>query len=90
MNKEFKSAYKNLSLNEKRKQLNNELILIGELIKNMENIIGVQSTINIKKYDLQNDLNLSENEMLVFLYEDVYNIQKELITLFSAISQINI
>ena len=54
--------------------------------KNMEEKYGIQSILNIKNYDLQNDSNLSENEMLDFIYEDVYNIQKELITVFTAIS----
>lgn len=90
MNEEFKNAYKNLTLNEKRNQLSNELMLIGELIKNMENTLGIQSVLNVKNYDSQNNFNLSENEMLDFMYEDVYNIQKELITVFTAISSKNI
>lgn len=65
-------------------------MIIGELIKNMEDTYGIQSTLNVKKYDSQNDSNLSENEMLDFIYEDVYNIQKELITVFTAISSRNI
>lgn len=90
MNEKFKNAYKNLTLNEKRNQLSNELMLIGELIKNVENTFGIQSVLNVKNYDSQNSFNLSENEMLDFIYEDVYNIQKELITVFTAISSKNI
>lgn len=86
MNEEFKNAYKDLTLNEKRNQLSNELMLVGELIKNMEDTFGIQSILNVKNYDSQNDSNLSENEMLDFIYEDVYNIQRELITLFATIS----
>ena len=90
MNEEFKNAYKDLTLNEKRNQLSNELMLISELIKNVEDIFGIQSILNVKNYDSRNDSNLSENEMLDFIYEDVYNIQKELITVFTAISSRNI
>lgn len=86
MNEEFKLAYKNLSLNEKRNQLSNELMLICELIKNMEIFFDIQSVLNVKNYDSDDDSNLSESEMLDFIYEDVYNIQRELITVFSAIN----
>ena len=89
MNEEFKNAYKALILNEKRNQLSNELMLIGQLIKNMETSFGVQSILNVKNYDSQNDSNLSENEMLDFIYEDVYNIEKELLTVFKIISSKN-
>ncbi len=89
MNEEFKNAYKTLTLNEKRNQLSNELMLIGQLIKNMETSFGVQSILNVKNYDSQNDSNLSENEMLDFIYEDVYNIEKELLTAFKIISSKN-
>lgn len=90
MNEDFKNAYKNLTLNEKRNCLSNELMIIGELIKKMEDTFGIQSVLNVKNYDSQKDSNLSENEMLDFIYEDVYNIQKELITVFTAISSKNI
>lgn len=86
MNEEFKLAYKNLTLNEKRNQLSNELMLICELIKNMEIFFDIQSVLNVKNYDSDDDSKLSESEMLDFIYEDVYNIQRELITVFSAIN----
>lgn len=90
MNENFKNAYKNLTLNEKRNCLSNELMIIGELIKKMEDTFGIHSVLKVKNYDSQKDSNLSENEMLDFIYEDVYNIQKELITVFTAISSKNI
>lgn len=86
MNEEFKNAYKNLTLNEKRNCLSDELMLISELIKKMEDTVGIQSALKVKNYDSQKDNNLSEDEMLDFIYEDVYNIQKELITIFTAVS----
>lgn len=89
MNNEFKEAYKNLSLNDKRNQLSNELMLIGELIKSMESSLEIPSILNVKKYDSKNDYDLSEDEMLEYIYEDVYNIQRELITLATAINSKN-
>lgn len=61
-------------------------MLISELIKKAEDTFGIQSVLKVKNYDLQKDNNLSENEVLDFIYEDVYNIQKELITIFIAVS----
>lgn len=85
MNDEFKKAYNDLDVNTKRDQLSNELIIISELIKRFEDENGIPSVLTVKNYSPNNDQNLSESEMLNFIYEDVYNIQKELITIFSKI-----
>ena len=81
MKEELKQAFSNLPISEKRNQISNELIIIAELIKNQEDILNIPSVLKVKNYDTNSSL--SESEMLDFLYEDIYNIQKELITLFS-------
>ncbi len=81
MTEEFKKAFSNLSVDEKRNQINNELIVISELIKLKEKSLHLPSILSVKDY-ISNG-NISESEMLDFLYEDIYNIQKELITIFS-------
>lgn len=86
MNEEFKSAFDKLSIDDKRNQISDELILISELIKNIEYKLGVSSILNVKNYDITKQSSLSESEMLSFIYEDVYNIQRELITVLSAIN----
>lgn len=83
MTDEFKNAFKNLSLNEKRNQISNEMLVISELIKNYENILGISSMLDVKNFDLVKDANLSEDEMLDFIYENIYNIQREIITILS-------
>ena len=85
MNEEFKNAFNSLSVNEKRNQISNELLIIGELIKIMEQNIGITSILTIKNYDSISDSTLSEGEMLDFIYEDIYNIQRELITILSIV-----
>ena len=75
MTEGFKKAFSNLSVDEKRNQISNELLMISELIK-------LPSVLSVKKY--ASNSNMTESEMLDFLYEDIYNIQKELITVFSA------
>ena len=86
MSEEFKNAFDKLSINEKRNQISNELLIICELIKNIENKYNIQSILNIKNYDTNKNNELTETEMLSFIYEDIYNIQRELITVLSAIN----
>ena len=81
MTEEFKKAFSNLSVDEKRKQISNELIIISELIKLKEESLKLPSVLSVKDY--ASNSNMTESEMLDFLYEDIYNIQKELITVFS-------
>lgn len=85
MNDDFKKAYKSLSLKEKQNQINNELLFISELIKNVENEYNISSILDIKKYDLED--NQDENIVLELLYEDIYKIERELITLFTIITK---
>jgi len=80
---ELKSAFSKLSIQEKYNQINNELIIIGELIKMQEKSLNVPTLLSIKNYKTLNENEIQESEMLDFLYEDIYNIQKELMTLFS-------
>ena len=84
MSEEFKNAFDKLSINEKRNQISDELLIIGELIKNIENKYNIQSVLNVKNYDTNKNNELTETEMLSFIYEDIYNIQRELITVLSA------
>lgn len=85
MTEEFKKAFSNLSVDEKRNQINNELTIISELIKLKEKSLNLPSVLSVKEYI--SNRNISESEMLDFLYEDIYNIQKELITIFSVNEQ---
>lgn len=87
MSEEMKNAYSMLDINDKRNQLSNELLIIFELIKRYENAKGINPVTQVKNYDTVNDKNLNEDEMLTFFYEDVYNIQQELITLLNVVER---
>ena len=39
--------------------------------------------LKVKNYDQNNDSIMSEDEILTFFYEDIYNIEQELITLLT-------
>lgn len=83
MSEELKSAFDILDINTKRKQINNELLIIYELIKKYEEGKGITPIVNVKNYDISKDDTLNEAEMLTFLYEDIYNIEQELITVLN-------
>lgn len=85
MNSEFKQSYQALSINDKRNALSNELMLIGNLISSVESKFGHDLGCQVKNYDKSKDYKLTESQMLDFFYEDVYNIEKEFITLASMI-----
>lgn len=85
MSDEMKNAFDVLDINTKRNQLSDELLIIYELIKKFQNSRGIMPILHIKNYDTVTDKSLSESEVLTFFYEDVYNIQQELITLLNLI-----
>ena len=87
MSEEMKNAYRQLDINDKRNQLSDELLIIFELIKSYENAKGINPITQVKNYDIVNDKNLNEDEILTFFYEDVYNIQQELITLLNVVER---
>ncbi len=87
MSEEMKNAYIQLDINDKRNQLSDELLIIFELIKGYENAKGINPITQVKNYDIANDKNLNEDEILTFFYEDVYNIQQELITLLNVVER---
>lgn len=87
MSEEMRNAYRKLDINNKRNQLSDELLIIFELIKRYENAKGISPITQVKNYDIAKDSNLNEDEILTFFYEDIYNIQQELITLLNVVER---
>lgn len=88
MSNEMLKAFDVLDVNTKRNQISNELLIIFELIKRYENNNGITPISSVKNYDSIKDEILDESEMLTFFYEDIFNIQQELITLLSAVDKL--
>ncbi len=63
------------------------MLIIFELIKRYENAKGISPITQVKNYDIAKDSNLNEDEILTFFYEDIYNIQQELITLLNVVER---
>ncbi len=85
MSTDLLDSFDVLDVNTKRNQINKELIIIYELIRKYEEMRNVPAISKVKKYNPNTDNDMSEAEMLTFLYEDIYNIQQELISLLSII-----
>ena len=52
-----------------------------------ESLNEISPITKVKNYDTIKDEALSESEMLTYFYEDIYNIQQELITLLNLIER---
>lgn len=85
MENEIINKFDVLDINNKRNQISNELIIIHELIRKYEKNNGITPITKVKNYDTNRDKKLRESEILTFFYEDIYNIQQELITLLLSI-----
>lgn len=84
MNQKFKESFSNLNIFEKRNQISNELIIISELLQHIEIKEGLSdSKVSVKNYEFIKHNSLNESEMLDFLYEDIYIIEKELLTILA-------
>lgn len=73
----LKDAYNNLYLDDKRNKLNDELLVMEELLKNIQSKYGIVQNFRIKNY--QSGSNMNEEEFLSFIYEDIFELQKQLI-----------
>ena len=69
-NKNVLDAFNQVDTNNKRNKISDELMAIGELINNIEKYSGIETNLKIKNYNQNNDLNMTEDEILTFFYED--------------------
>lgn len=80
----LKEAYDNLDLDDKRNKLSNELLVMEGILKNIQNRYGLVSNFEVKNYETGS--NMTEDEFLSFIYEDIFEIQKQLILLADKIN----
>ena len=81
MNREFIDAFNHLNVNHKRDKLNRELLVIGEYIKVIERNLGFENEIDLYNYNTKIDEDWSEDDFLTSTYQDIFNIERELITI---------
>ena len=80
----LKEAYDNLDLDDKRNKLSNELLVMEGILKSIQNRYGLVSNFEVKNYE--SGSNMAEDEFLSFIYEDIFEIQKQLILLADKIN----
>ena len=77
----LKETFKELDINDKKNVVSRELILIGEFVKKMKDHYGLETDVDIKNYDV--NIEMSEDDYLLFIYEDIFEIEKQLISVLS-------
>ena len=81
MSTNLKETFKELDVNDKKNVISRELILIGEFVKKMKDRYGLETDFDIKNYDV--NIEMSEDDYLLFIYEDIFEIEKQLISVLS-------
>lgn len=90
MNEEFKRAFSELSIDNKRNELNNEMEVAFRMLKVIKKTLGCDiRDEHIANYDIVNNADLDEGQMLDWFYTDFYIIQKNIIDIADAIIQKN-
>lgn len=81
MNKEFVDAFYQLDTNIKKDKLSRELLVIGEYLRHIEKRLGIENEVDIYNYNPATDKEMDDDEYLTSLYQDIFNVERELITI---------
>lgn len=80
MREDFVNAFRQLSLDDKRNQLNNEMATTFRVLNILKQNIGMPlNDDQIRNYHIADDAGLSESQMLDYIYFDFYRIQRSLL-----------
>ena len=83
----LKNAFNDMDINDKKNKISDELLFIGELIKKINSFYGLESDFQIKDYNINSKLN--EHDMLTFLYEDIFEIERQLLLIIANLENKN-
>ena len=75
MEKELFEKFRLLSVNEKRNELNAEILKIHQLLVSLLDSYKYDT---VSDYDLKNDVNMTEDKYLDNTYEDIIKVRKVL------------
>lgn len=81
MSEEMIELYKKLSNNEKRNEFSSLFVKTDKLLDELLTKMNLPKTTHSKNYDKFKDSNKSEEEMLLFFYEDLWNIKDKVLML---------
>lgn len=86
MNKEFIEAYQNLNLINKRKIYTEEFSTFAEMIKELEELYEINNDqFTLQEIDEEKLKNMKEDEFLSISYQNLYETNRELTNLATAI-----
>lgn len=71
--------YSKLSLNSKRNEISGLIEKLDGIVSNLLSLDSIPVGTSAKNYDSVNDLKKTEDEMLIFLYEDLWNLKTKLL-----------
>lgn len=81
MNDSMLSLYKNLTLNDKRNEFSSLLLKTDKLLDQLMLNVKDNLTGEVKNYNSIDNLNLTEDDIMLFFYEDLWNIKNKILTL---------
>ena len=83
MSESLKESFKEMSIDDKRNELNNEMEIAFRMLKDIKSVINApdDETDQIRNYHMVHDANMTESEMLDQLYIDFHVIQKNILDL---------
>ena len=74
--------YKQLKTNEKRNELSSLVEKLDLLVTQIMNQRGIENKVgNVKNYDSVNQGEQTEDDMLLFFYEDLWNIKSKILAI---------
>ena len=85
MTEEMVVAYKQLNTNEKRNELSSLLIKLNQLINQLmiQQNLDSSSYSDVKNYDVTKQVLESEDDTLLFFYDDIWKIKTKILALLS-------
>ena len=81
MNKELVDAFYQLDINNKREKISRELNVIADYLRIIEGKLGLDNNADIYEYNPAVDYTMDEEDHLTSLFQDVFNVERELITI---------
>lgn len=75
--------YNELDKNDKRNELSSLIGKINTIINELLKLENASNIFDVKNYDTKSQKNMKEEEVLSFIYEDVYSLKNNLLLLLS-------
>lgn len=78
------ALYNDLDTNDKRNELSSLINKINNIINEILKMEQEKTFFNVKNYDSNKNKDMTEEELLSFIYEDIYSLKNNLLLLLTA------